>query len=54
MLKNYFISAWRIFPRYKRFTTLNIFGLSLGLSSSIFIFLWVSHEPSPVKILRME
>jgi putative ABC transport system permease protein len=44
MLKNYLLIALRNFKRQKLFTSLNIFGLALGLASAIFIFLYVSDE----------
>lgn len=44
MLKNYFISALRSFRRNLSFTTLNIFGLSLGIVSCLTIFLIVRNE----------
>ncbi|MFI5188358.1 MAG: FtsX-like permease family protein [Chitinophagales bacterium] len=44
MLKNYLLIALRNFKRQKLFSLLNIFGLALGLGSSILIFLYVSDE----------
>jgi len=44
MLRNYLLIALRNFKRQKLFTSLNIFGLALGLGSAIFIFLYVSDE----------
>ncbi len=44
MLRNYLLIALRNFKRQKLFTLLNIFGLALGLGSTIFIFLYVSDE----------
>ncbi|MBC7947984.1 MAG: ABC transporter permease [Chitinophagaceae bacterium] len=46
MLRNYLMIALRNFRRQKLFSFLNMFGLSLGLASSIFIFLYVSDELS--------
>lgn len=46
MLKNYLTTAWRNLTRHRLFTFLNIFGLALGMTCSILIFLWVSDELS--------
>ncbi len=44
MWKNYFIASYRFLKRYKGYTLLNLIGLSIGIASSIFIFLWVLDE----------
>ncbi|HLA57524.1 MAG TPA: ABC transporter permease, partial [Puia sp.] len=44
MFRNYLLIAFRNFKRQKLFSLLNIFGLSLGLTSAILIFLYVSDE----------
>ena len=44
MLRNFFLIALRNFRRQKLFSFLNMFGLALGLASSILIFLYVSDE----------
>lgn len=44
MIRNYLLIALRNFQRQKLFVALNMFGLALGLASSIFIFLYVSDE----------
>lgn len=44
MFRNYLLIASRNFKRQKLFTLLNMFGLALGLASSILIFLYVSDE----------
>ncbi|RAW00063.1 ABC transporter permease [Pseudochryseolinea flava] len=44
MIKNYLLIAIRNFQRQKMFSLLNVFGLALGLASSILIFLYVSDE----------
>ena len=44
MIRNYLLIALRNFKRQKLFTLLNMFGLALGLSSAILIFLYVSDE----------
>ncbi|CAL1519839.1 ABC transporter permease [Chitinophaga sp. MM2321] len=46
MFKNYFKIAFRNLVRHKLFTGLNIFGLAIGMASSILIFLWVQDELS--------
>src|ERR1700722_20004507 len=44
MLKNYFRVALRNFWRNKVFSTINILGLSIGISVSLVIFLIVSYD----------
>ena len=44
MFRNYLLIAFRNFKRQKLFSLINIFGLALGLASSILIFLYVSDE----------
>ncbi len=46
MIKNYLKTAWRNLIRDRRFSLINIAGLSLGLSCSLMIFLWVADERS--------
>ena len=46
MLKNYFKTAWRSLWKNKGYSAINIFGLTIGLSAGIFIFLWVIDELS--------
>ena len=46
MLKNYFTVALRQMWRQKGYTFLNIFGLTIGLTSALVILLYVSHELS--------
>ena len=46
MIKNYFKTAWRSLWKNKGYSAINIFGLTIGLSASIFIFLWVYDELS--------
>ena len=46
MIKNYFKIAWRNLLKSKSFSAINITGLALGLTCSIFIFLWVKDEYS--------
>ncbi len=44
MFRNFFLIAIRNFRQQKLFSFLNMFGLALGLASSILIFLYVSDE----------
>ncbi|MFC1492601.1 ABC transporter permease [candidate division KSB1 bacterium] len=44
MFKNYFKIAFRNIQRRKIYSIINIFGLSLGLTCSILILLWVQDE----------
>ena len=46
MIRNYFKIAWRSLWKNKGYSAINIFGLTIGLSASIFIFLWVYDELS--------
>lgn len=46
MLKSYFTIAVRNLVRNKLFTGLNMLGLAVGLTCSMFIFLWVQDEIS--------
>src|SRR6188474_257435 len=46
MIKNYFKIAWRSLWKNKGYSAINIFGLTIGLLASIFIFLWVYDELS--------
>ncbi|HVU53636.1 MAG TPA: ABC transporter permease [Puia sp.] len=46
MLKNYLIVAFRNLTRNKAFSAINILGLALGLTCSLFIALWVHDERS--------
>ncbi len=46
MIKNYLIIAFRNFRRNKFFTLINIFGLSIGITTSILIYLYIIHELS--------
>ncbi len=46
MLKNYFKTGWRNLQKNKAYSFINIFGLALGLSCTIFILLWVQNELS--------
>jgi putative ABC transport system permease protein len=44
MIKNYFKTAWRNLMKNKTFSFINIFGLTLGITCSLLIFLWVQDE----------
>ena len=44
MIKNYLITALRNIYRQKIFSFINVFGLAIGMASSILIFLWVKDE----------
>jgi predicted permease len=46
MFKSYLKVAWRNILRHKAFSSINIVGLAIGLTCSIFILLWVQHELS--------
>jgi putative ABC transport system permease protein len=46
MIKSYFKTAWRNMTRNKLTTFINVFGLAMGLSCSLLIWLWVSDETS--------
>ena len=44
MLFNYFKVASRIMVRNKAFTAINVFGLTLGITGAILLFLWIGRE----------
>jgi ABC-type antimicrobial peptide transport system permease subunit len=44
MVKNYLKIAWRNLSRNKGFSITNLLGLTIGITCTIFIFLWVSDE----------
>ena len=44
MVKNYFTIALRVLRRDRLFSIVNILGLSVGLTTVLFIFLWVKYE----------
>jgi len=44
MLKNYIKIAFRNMKRHKGFSFINIFGLAIGLSCSILVFIYVFDE----------
>ena len=46
MLKNYFKIAWRTLLRYKAYTAINVFGLTLSITAAILIFTLVNYQLS--------
>lgn len=46
MLKNYFKTVFRSIWRNKTTSAINLFGLSVGMTAAVFIFLWVQNEVS--------
>jgi len=44
MFKNYLKTAFRTFNRHKLFTSINVIGLSIGVSAALVIFLIVYHD----------
>ncbi|HRI22266.1 MAG TPA: ABC transporter permease, partial [Panacibacter sp.] len=44
MLNNFFKHTWRNLLRNRQFTLLNLVGLSVGLTCTILIYLWISDE----------
>jgi putative ABC transport system permease protein len=46
MIKNYLVITLRSFLRHKNYTLINVFGLSIGITSCIIIFLLIRHDLS--------
>ncbi len=46
MIKNYIKTAWRNLVKNKAYTFINLTGLAVGLTCSLFILLWVKSELS--------
>jgi len=46
MIKNYLLVSWRTVIRQFSISFMNVMGLSAGLSCSLLILLWISHEMS--------
>jgi predicted permease len=44
MIRNFIITTFRNFYRYFTYTSINLIGLSVGLSAAIFIFVWIMDE----------
>lgn len=60
MFKNYITTAWRNITRYKMFAAINVFGLSLGISACLVIFLiarfqlsFDNYHPGKERIFRI-
>src|ERR1700719_3402670 len=46
MLKTYFRTAWRGIVRNKVYSSLNIFGLAIGMAVALLIGLWIQYQCS--------
>ncbi len=46
MLLSYFKIGFRNLWKNKRFSAINLLGLSIGMAAAILILLWVQHEMS--------
>ena len=46
MLRNYFTIAFRNLWKNKKFSAINLLGLSIGMAAAILILLWIQHELS--------
>ncbi len=46
MWQNYFKTAMRLMVKYKVLTSLNILGMTIGIATSLLIFLWIQDELS--------
>ena len=46
MIRNYFKIAYRNLIRNKFFSIINLLGLTIGITISILVFIWVTHEVS--------
>ena len=44
MISNYFKVATRVMMRSKSFSSINIFGLAMGITGAILLFLWIQKE----------
>jgi len=44
IIANYIKVAFRVFKKEKAYTFTNVFGLALGITCSLFIYLWVNDE----------
>lgn len=52
MIKNYVKIAWRSLNRNRAFSITNLLGLTIGITCTIFIFLWVQNELAYDKVHR--
>ncbi len=52
MLKNYFKTAWRNLMKNKVFSFINIFGLTIGITVCMMIFLFIMNEFSVDRFLK--
>ena len=46
MIRNYLLTAFRSFFKYKGYSFINIMGLAIGLACTFLILLWVQDELS--------
>src|SRR5581483_11802556 len=46
MIRNYFKTAFRNLWKNKATSFINLFGLSIGMTAAVFIFLWMQNEIS--------
>ncbi len=46
MLANYLKTGWRNFKKYRTYSSINIFGLALGFTASLLLFLIINYENS--------
>src|SRR6187402_3066431 len=46
MIRNYITIAWRILMRQKLYSAINIFGLTIGVTISLLILLYIADELS--------
>jgi len=54
MFKSYITIAWRNITRHKIYAGINVFGLALGMTCCLFIFLWVQDEKSVDNFYKKE
>jgi len=60
MLKSYFTIAWRTFKKNRLITVINVFGLSLGITAAVIVYLTIdynfsfdTYEPDGDRIYRI-
>jgi putative ABC transport system permease protein len=44
MILNYFKVAWRVMFRNKTYSAINVFGLALGMTGALLLYLWIARE----------